>query len=179
MRQPPAFRMATQSLRRCAAAILAVAAVLVGPTAGQAQAGPDSVSIFVDCIYLRADGSWAALFGYKSPGNNWVNVPLGPDNRLVGAVNSGQPPTDFVPGRHSPAFVVDIPASTPTVLWHLRSDGAAKTTTAGKAFTQVCASDPVPFSGSTPVGVAMLTVAGLGVGGVLTKRRTRNRHGSR
>jgi hypothetical protein len=157
---------------RCLAVILATCSLILTTNATPAAAGPNTVSIFVDCVYERPNGSWVVLFGYNSPGTATLLVPIGPDNRLNGnSGGTGQPVTTFVPGRHSPAFFVDMPPGTANVVWQLNTDGSRRTATGGKNFATKCSTDPVPLIGSSPTGLVAFSVTALLVCFYLLRQR--------
>ena len=98
-----------------------VALLLVGPFAAEAQdsradaplphAIGQSVSPSFEGWYANPDGTRSLVFGYFNRNyEEYLDIPVGPDNRFEpGPVDQGQP-THFLPRRQTGLFAVVVPA---------------------------------------------------------------------
>jgi len=76
--------------------------------------------------YPNADGTLSISFGYMNRNfEEFVEVPLGSDNRIEPAEFQGAQPTRFAPRRHWGVFVVRVPADfgDGKVYWTLKVQG--------------------------------------------------------
>lgn len=114
------------------------------------------ISPVTECIDINNDNTYTAHFGYNNNNNVNVNIPSGGDNKLVGSVISGVPPTDFSPGRHYKVFSINW--SSGNLVWKLGN----RTATASPQ-TPVCNQGPninddtAATIQDTPVNIATMS----------------------
>ena len=85
-----------------------------------------SVSPSFEGWYENPDGSFSIVFGYLNRNfEEHLDIPVGPDNRIVpGPADRGQP-THFLPRRHTGVFAIRVPADfgEQELTWSLTAHG--------------------------------------------------------
>ncbi len=116
----------TTRQRARAAAILAVALVGAVHVHGQRPTKGLNIAPVYEGWEPNADGSFNLIFGYFNRNwDEWVNVPVGPENTLdPGGPDQGQP-TRFEPRRNQFIFRIRVPKDfgTKEIVWTLTSNG--------------------------------------------------------
>jgi uncharacterized repeat protein (TIGR01451 family) len=108
---------------------------------------PPAVSVFVKCVD-NTGATFSASFGYENPGDDPVNIPVGPQNGFTPEpIDRGQP-GEFVPGTVQEAFTVAGIANGTELTWRVDSGNAARqgspSATATADFATKCSVSPTP-----------------------------------
>lgn len=90
---------------------------------------------FVSCLSRSRVDSAAGIFGYESENASAIDVPLGPDNALIGTIAS-TPTVTFLPGRSAFAFYGYFNPTATNAIWSLLGSEVAATDS-----TPRCAAD--------------------------------------
>jgi hypothetical protein len=149
--------------RTLAGSLLLIGIVCV--SAGPAAAAT-STPIF-ECSFAQPGGGYVAVFGYQNSGATTETIPVGPQNRFQPAPADLGQPTTFDPGRHDNVLIVSW-NGTDQLQWKL--NGISVSADAG----QVCATNPVPLTGSglsTVVALFVLAIGAVGLNAHLYMRR--------
>ncbi len=147
-----------------AALAIALLGVLWAPGASAADAAKKSLTPFVDCYFLNADGTVTVSIGVTSTNATTVTVPVGGENKVTNVAAAvkddlGQP-TVFLPGTRRNVWA-------PTVTMRDIDKGADWELTGNKvqlaASVTSCSEKPVPAEGNALAVLAfaaVVTVAG-------------------
>jgi hypothetical protein len=155
-------------VRALAGALLVVGLVpVVGPARPAAAANNTALTPIYECGFQTSNG-WVTVWGYTNSSDTQQSVDIGADNHFSPNSDVGQPRV-FDPGTHDNVLIVPWDGNG-TLQWHL---GASKATAAQ---TPLCASNPVPITGtglSSMVGIGMLAGMGFGLDRWLRRRRAK------